>query len=62
MDDFMQGLDFNTISTPFDPYKPNAPILSYAAGIYYMTIGELTVEVVINQGGTGDWKQRYLDR
>ncbi len=29
VDDFMQGLDFNTISSVFDPYKPNAPILSY---------------------------------
>ena len=27
-----------------------------------MTIGELTVWVVITQGGTGDWKQRYLVR
>jgi hypothetical protein len=62
VDDFMQGLDFNQISTVFDPYKPNAPILGYADGRYTMTIGELTVWVVITQGGTGDWKQRYLVR
>jgi mono/diheme cytochrome c family protein len=62
VDDFMQGLDFNTISSVFDPYKPNAPILSYRAGDdrYFMTIGELKVRIEITQGGTGDWKQRYL--
>jgi len=64
VDDFMQGLDFNTISSVFDPYKPNAPILSYRASndTYWITIGELTPRVVITQGGTGDWKQRYLLR
>jgi len=64
VDDFMQGLDFNQISSVFDQYKPNAPILSYDAGTdtYWMTIGELTVQVVITQGGTGSWKQRYLTR
>ena len=43
VDDFMQGLDFNTISSVFDPYKPNSPILSYRAGDdrYFMTIAEL---------------------
>ena len=64
VDDFMQGLDFNTINTVFDMYKPNAPILSYNpdTDAYKMTIGDLTVRVVITQGGTGDWKQRYLVR
>jgi hypothetical protein len=62
VDDFMDGLDFNTISSVFDPYKPNAPILSFEGGNYYITIGELKVWVVITQGGTGDWKQRYLVR
>ena len=28
VDDFMQGLDFNTLNTVFDPYKPNAPALT----------------------------------
>jgi cytochrome c1 len=62
VDDFMDGLDFNQISSVFDPYKPNAPILSYEGGVYYITIGELKNRVVITQGGTGDWKQRYLVR
>jgi len=64
VDDFMQGLDFNTISTPFDQFKPNAPVLSYIPGndSYWITIADLTVRVVITQGGTGDWKQRYLVR
>jgi hypothetical protein len=64
VDDFMQGLDFNQISSVFDPYKPNAPILSYdsATDSYWMQIGELNMRVWITQGGTGDWKQRYLLR
>ncbi len=62
VDDFLQGLDFNQMSSVFDPYKPNAPILGFANGRYTITIGELTNWVVITQGGTGDWKQRYLVR
>jgi len=62
VDDFMQGLDFNTISSVFDVYKPNAPVLSYADGSYFVTIGTSTMPVVCTQGGTGDWKQRYLLR
>jgi len=64
VDDFMDGLDFNTISSVFDPYIPNAPILSYnpVGDTYWMTIGEVTSQVWITQGGTGDWKQRYLMR
>jgi hypothetical protein len=64
VDDFMQGLDFNDISSVFDKYKPNAPILSYRADndTYWMMIGELDMRVWITQGGTGDWKQRYLLR
>ena len=60
VDDFIQGLDFNTISSVFDPFKPNAPILSYEMGVYAITIGELKMPIVSTQGGTGDWKQRYL--
>jgi mono/diheme cytochrome c family protein len=58
----MDGLDFNQISSAFDPYKPNAPILSYdaASDMYMMAIGNLTMQVWITQGGTGEWKQRYL--
>ncbi len=64
VDDFMDGLDFNLISSVFDDYKPNAPILSYnkTNDTYWMTIGDLTTQVWITQGGTGDWKQRYLVR
>jgi hypothetical protein len=64
VDDFMQGLDFNQIDSVFDPYKPYAPILSYTAGndSYWITIGDVTMKVWITQGGTGDWKQRYLLR
>jgi len=62
VDDFMQGLDFNEMSSVFDPFKPNAPILGYVNSRYTITIGELTVWVTITQGGTGDWKQRYLVR
>jgi hypothetical protein len=62
VDDFMDGLDFNQISSVFDPYKPNAPVLSFEGGAYFITIGELKNRVVITQGGTGDWKQRYLVR
>lgn len=60
IDDFIQGLDFNQINSPFDRYKPNAPKLSVAGGKYFITIGALRMEVVATQGGTGIWKQRYL--
>jgi hypothetical protein len=60
MDDFKDGLDLNTISTKFDPYKPNAPILGYSAETgYTITIGTQTHKVYMTYGGTGDWKQRY---
>jgi hypothetical protein len=38
VDDFVQGLDFNKISSPFDLYKPNAPKLSVKNGVYTITI------------------------
>jgi Secretion system C-terminal sorting domain len=59
VDDFHDGLDFNTINSVFDPYKPNAPILSYNNG-YYITIGEVTNRVYMTYGGSGYWKQRYM--
>lgn len=62
VDDFIQGLDFNEINSVFDPYKPNAPVLSFDGGVYYITIGELQMPVISTQGGTGEWKQRYLLR
>lgn len=62
VDDFAQGLDFNTISSVFDPYKPNAPKLSLEANTYYVTIGELKMPVVYTHGGVGDGKQRFALR
>jgi hypothetical protein len=62
IDDFTQGLNFNTVNSAFDPYKPNAPILGYSNETYTITIGQLTMAIVCTQGGTGDWKQRYLVR
>ncbi len=60
VDDFRQRLNFNDISSVFDPFKPNAPRLSVQGGVYYISIGQLRMRVVATQGGTGDWKQRYL--
>jgi len=59
IDDFAQGLDFNTINSVFDPYKPNAPKLSLENGTYFITIGDFKMPVTFIQGGTGDWKQRW---
>ena len=55
-DDFMQGLDFNTITgTALDAVQPNAPILSYdpAADKYYIQLGPsgLKLWVVATLGG-----------
>ena len=61
-DDFADGLDFNAISSVFDPYKPNAPKLSYEGTTYYVTIGELKMPVLYTHGGTGPWKQRWVVR
>ena len=58
IDDFHDGLDFNTISSAFDAYKPNAPILSYNNG-YFIKIGDVTHKVYLTYGGSGYWKQRY---
>ncbi len=62
VDDFIQGLDFNTISSGFDPYKPNAPKLSVEDGTYYITIGEVKMPVVFINGGVGEWRERYAVR
>ncbi|MEW6758077.1 MAG: hypothetical protein AB1347_07640 [Acidobacteriota bacterium] len=62
MDDFAQGLDFNSISSVFDAYKPNAPVLGFSAGTYQVTIGQVAMPVLFTQGGTGDWKQRFVLR
>lgn len=67
VDDFIQGIDFNTISSALDAAKPNAPILSYDAATdsYYIQLGPggLKVQVVAtwagNEVGNG---QRYMVR
>lgn len=61
INDFDEGLDFNEISSAFDVYKPNAPILSHEGDTYYITIGDLKMPLVAAQGGVG-WKQRYVVR
>ncbi len=61
INDFEEGLDFNTISSPFDKYKPYAPVLGFDGTNYTITIGDLTMIVVAAQGGEG-WKQRYVVR
>jgi len=63
IDDFQEGLNFNEISSVFDQFKPNAPILSYAEGEEYpyrVTIGEVTVKILIKQGGY--YQQRLMTR
>lgn len=61
VDDFKDGLDFNNISSKFDQYKPNAPILAYSAqNGYSITIGTRTHKVYLTYGGSGLYKQRYL--
>lgn len=60
VDDFLQGLDFNAIDSPFDAYKPNAPILAVTGGVYTITIGGVTYPVNFTQAGQGDGSsQRY---
>lgn len=59
IDDFIDGLNFNDISSAFDPYKPNAPILSYNNG-YFIQIGDVVHKVYLTYGGSGFWKQRYV--
>ncbi len=62
VDDFHDGLDFNTVSSVFDQYKPNAPVLNYSAQDgYTVTVGSVTHRVYLTYGGSNDvWKQRYL--
>ncbi len=60
IDDFHDGLNFNSISSVFDQYKPNAPILAYSAeNGYTITIGNATHRVYLTYGGSGLYKQRY---
>ncbi|HYM61770.1 MAG TPA: hypothetical protein VEZ11_12865 [Thermoanaerobaculia bacterium] len=64
-DDFLAGLDFNTVSSPFDSYKPNAPKLAVKNGIYTITIGQTAMPVVYAlqwRGPSGAWEQLYCVR
>jgi hypothetical protein len=59
VDDFIQGLDFNTITSVFDAYKPYAPVLSVEKDQYFIRLGEVKMPVIFVVGGTGDWRERY---
>lgn len=61
VDDFKDGLNFNDISSAFDAYKPNAPILAYSTDDgYTITMGDVTHKVYMTYGGSGLYKQRYM--
>ncbi len=61
IDDFKDGLNFNNISSAFDAYKPNAPILGYTDdGGYTIAMGDVTHKVYMTYGGSGLYKQRYM--
>ena len=61
IDDFKDGLDFNKISSAWDAYKPNAPVLRYDAGKgYLIKIGTQEYSVYLTHGGSGYYKQRFL--
>ena len=61
IDDFKDGLNFNDITSNFDAYKPNAPILAYnATDGYTITMGDVTHKVYMTYGGSGLYKQRYM--
>jgi len=63
VEDFKQGLDFNQISSDWDPYKPNAPILGYSGGTgYTIQIGPVIYPVAFVHGGSGRYKQRFVLR
>ena len=63
VDDFIQGIDFNAISSPFDKYKPNAPKLSVESGKYFVTIGSLKMEVLLTVAGQRNGSaQRFVVR
>ena len=63
VDDFKQGLDFNKISSAFNKYKPNAPILGYKPGKgYVISIAGVEYLVGFVHGGSGSYKQRFVLR
>ena len=63
VEDFVQGLDFNKITGPFDAYKPNAPILSVENGQYFVTIGSLKMPLLLTVAGQRNGSaQRFVVR
>ena len=62
VDDFAQGLDLNQISSVFDPFKPNAPVLSVENGRYFISIGEDKMPVLFTIGGNGKSAQMFVVR
>ena len=61
-DDFIDGLDLNTISSVFDVYKPNAPKLSVKDNAYVVSIAGVDFPVVATLGGGPGQAQRFLVR
>lgn len=61
IDDFMDGLDMSTVPA-FAEWGMYAPILGYDADTdtYTITIGDLTMPVLLTYGGSGLYKQRYV--
>jgi len=63
-DDFMDGLSLSdaSITSAFADYGTNAPVLGYDSGAdqYTVTIGDLTMPVMLTYGGSGLYKQRYI--
>lgn len=67
VDDFQQGLDFNTISSALDSAKPNAPILSYDANTdtYWIQLGPNGLRLLVAATWAGMEEgngQRYMVR
>jgi len=61
IDDFVDGLDLGTTEA-FAEFGANAPVLGYSAenDQYTITIGELTLPVMLTYGGSGLYKQRFI--
>ncbi len=66
VDDFVQGLDLNKVSSEFDAFKPNAPRLSVKNGTYTISIGTLDLPVVVmlqwRWPDSGFWDQYFVVR
>ena len=64
IDDFIDGLSLSdaSITSAFADYGSNAPVLGYDVGNdqYTVTIGDMTMPVMLTYGGSGLYKQRYI--